>query len=203
MDQILDLVGEHRRVRSDNYLTTVSTSWMGSEGRPSARAGGEPTSQGCEAGLETRTHTGEAVPCHLLCMQVGKPGRPSGCFGRDSEYALNKSNRIPARGKSCFDGYAAVAVEQMRLGNIRSAYAICLGCCCCSPMQGLITTRCEECRLPRWPHSRASRQLSSSFSHAPLAIFRRQSGMRCPDLGALLVDLPLRPEEEIEKEVHE
>lgn len=87
----LDLVGEHRLVRSDNYLTTVSTSWMGSEGRPSARAGGEPTSQGCEAGLETRTHTGEAVPCHLLCMQVGKPGRPSGCFGRDGEYALNKA----------------------------------------------------------------------------------------------------------------
>lgn len=119
---------------------------MGSEGRPSARAGGEPTSQGCEAGLETRTHTGEAVPCHLVCMQVGKPGRPSGCFGRDGEYALNKSNRIPARGKSCFDGYAAVAVERMRLGNIRSAYAICLGCCCCPPMQGLIMARCEECR---------------------------------------------------------
>lgn len=134
----------------------------------------------------------------LLYMQVGKPGRPSGCFGRDGEYALYKAAVSQLEANHVLMATLRWQSRGMRLGNIRSAYAIRLGGCCDSPMQCLILSRCEE---PRCLRSRASRELSSSFSHAPLAIFRRQlkSGVRCPDLGALLVDLPLRPEEEIER----
>lgn len=50
-----NLVGEHRRAGT---VTTVSTSRKG-----------HTVGQARQAGLETRTHPGEAVPCSLLCMQ--------------------------------------------------------------------------------------------------------------------------------------
>lgn len=87
----------------------------------------------------------------LLCMQVGKPGRPSGCFGRDGEYALNKATVSQLEANHVLMATLRWQSRGMRLGNIRSAYAIRLGCCCCSPMQCLILSRSEE------PHCLRSR----------------------------------------------
>lgn len=85
MDRIHDLVGEHRRAGTVT-VTTVSTS------RGSTSRKGHAVGQACQAGLETRTHPGEAVPCSLLCMQgMQAPRRLSGRFGNNGEYALTKA----------------------------------------------------------------------------------------------------------------
>lgn len=81
----------------------------------------------------------------LLCMQVGKPGRPSGCFWRDGEYALNKATVSQLEANHVLMATLRWQSRGMRLGNIRSAYAIPIGLGCrCSPMQCLILSRCEE-----------------------------------------------------------
>lgn len=77
-----NLVGEHRRAGT---LTTVSTSRKG-----------HAVGQARQAGLETRTHPGEAVPCRCcvckVCRRAGvRPSRLSGRFGSDGEYALTKA----------------------------------------------------------------------------------------------------------------
>lgn len=97
MDQIHDLVGEHRRAGT---VTTVSTFLR------EHFSEGHAVGQACQAGLETRTHPGEAVPCRCCVCKVCRSASPavlSGRFGNDGEYALTKSRRIPVRGKSCFD----------------------------------------------------------------------------------------------------
>lgn len=50
-------------------------------------------SQACQAGLETGTHPGEAVPCRCCICKVCKPRRRlmSGRSGDSDEYALAKA----------------------------------------------------------------------------------------------------------------
>lgn len=80
-------------------------------------------SQACQAGLETRTHPGEAVPCQCCACEPSQPSEWP-FFGNNGKYALTKATVSRSRQIMFFDNRLRWHSRELRLGNIRSAYAI-------------------------------------------------------------------------------
>lgn len=148
MDRIHGVVGEHRRL---SLLRTLD---------------GPRWGRACQAGLETGTHTGEAVPC-----------RWSVC----DEYALARASASQSGATHVLStGCGGSRANASRKQSIGLCYTPGL----LSPPRPDVVLFWRGRESPR--RSRVSREPSSSSSHSPLAIVRCQPGVLCPAPGGLL-----------------